>query len=80
MIPSRFAPCRVFALDNVGAPVAGSELSRIPGAPTNPSESALLLVLPPGSYTALVSGANNGAGTALIEVADLRTLGPTITL
>jgi hypothetical protein len=65
--------------DNFGAVPAGSELARIPGLPTNPSESALVLVLPPGNYTALVSGANNTTGIALIEVADLRTLGGLVT-
>jgi len=37
-------------------------------APLNPSESALVLHLPAGSYTAIVSGANGGTGVALAEV------------
>jgi hypothetical protein len=28
----------------------------------------LLVSLPPGSYTAQISGANNGTGVALVEV------------
>ncbi len=40
-------------------------------APTNPAESALLATLSPGSYTAIVRGANNATGVALVEVYDL---------
>jgi acetyl esterase/lipase len=40
-------------------------------APTNPAESAVLLALPPGNYTALVAGKNGGTGVGLIEVYDL---------
>jgi hypothetical protein len=59
--------------DDVGAIAAGSELSRIPGVPTNPIESALVVVLPPGNYTAQVSAAS-GTGVALLEINDLRSL------
>jgi hypothetical protein len=59
--------------DDVGAIAAGSELSRIPGMPTNTAESALVVVLPPGNYTALVSS-TTGTGVALLEAYDLRTL------
>ena len=38
-------------------------------------ESALVVVLPPGNYTAIVSGANGATGIALLEAVDLRTLG-----
>lgn len=57
--------------DDVGAIAAGSELSRIQGAPTNGVESALVVVLPPGNYTAIVSTAS-GSGVALLETYDLR--------
>jgi hypothetical protein len=40
-------------------------------APPNPSESALVLHLPAGSYTAVVSGANGGTGIGLAEVYSL---------
>jgi hypothetical protein len=40
-------------------------------APTNPSEPALLVSLAPGSYTAVLRGANETTGTALVEVYDL---------
>jgi hypothetical protein len=37
-------------------------------APPNPSESALVLHLPAGTYTAIVRGANGSTGVALAEV------------
>ena len=40
-------------------------------APTNDSESAILLTLDPGSYTAIVRGQNNATGVALVEVYNL---------
>jgi hypothetical protein len=40
-------------------------------APTNPSESAILRSLAPGSYTAIVRGVNQSIGTAVVEVYDL---------
>jgi len=39
-------------------------------APANNLESGLAVTLPPGLYTALLSGANNGAGIGLVEVYD----------
>jgi len=41
-------------------------------APPNPSESALVLHLPAGKYTAIVSGANGGTGVGLAEVYTIR--------
>jgi len=40
-------------------------------APPNASESALVLHLPAGKYTAIVSGANGATGTALVEAYSL---------
>ncbi len=40
-------------------------------APTKLKESALLVTLDPGAYTAIVHGANNGSGIALVEAYDL---------
>ena len=37
-------------------------------APPNPLESAIVLRLPAGAYTAVVSGVNGGTGNALLEV------------
>ena len=59
--------------DNIGAIPSGSELARLTGTPTNASESALLLVLPPGNYTAVTTSANTTSGIVLIEVTDLRS-------
>src|SRR4029077_12313256 len=50
--------------DNVNA----IDIQRNGLAPPNPSESALVLHLPAGRYTAIVTGANGGAGVALAEV------------
>jgi hypothetical protein len=40
-------------------------------APSNDSESALVAVLPPGAYTVVLRGNNNGAGVGLVELYDL---------
>jgi hypothetical protein len=39
-------------------------------APGNPLESAIAATLPPGAYTALLTGLNNSAGIGLVEVYD----------
>ncbi|HKP02325.1 MAG TPA: hypothetical protein VJU77_03100 [Chthoniobacterales bacterium] len=39
-------------------------------APTNDLESGISATLPPGLYTALLSGVNNGTGVGLVEVYD----------
>lgn len=69
---------RIAFNDDVGSIAAGSELANIPGTPRNSVESALVVVLPPGNYTAIVS-AGSGTGIALLEVADLRTLSGAVT-
>lgn len=38
--------------------------------PTNDTEAAIAMTLPPGSYTAIVSGKNNASGVALAELYD----------
>ena len=40
-------------------------------APSDDKEAALIATLPPGNYTAIVSGKNRGTGVALAEVYDL---------
>ncbi len=69
---------KIASNDDVGALIAGSELASLPGVPRNAVESALVLVLPPGNYTAIVSSAG-GTGVAILEVNDLRTLSGTFT-
>ena len=40
-------------------------------APSNPLESGIAMTLPPGLYTALLAGMNNGTGNGVVEVYDL---------
>jgi glucose/arabinose dehydrogenase len=40
-------------------------------APSNPLESAIWTSLPPGNYTAIVRGKNNGIGNGLVEIYSL---------
>jgi hypothetical protein len=55
-------------------PVQAAEISAAGLAPTNSRESAIAAMLPPGLYTALLAGSNNGTGIGVVEVYDL---GPT---
>ena len=41
--------------------------------PTDPAESAILMTLNPGAYTAIVRGVNNTTGIGLVEAYDLDT-------
>ena len=41
-------------------------------APQNAAESAIVAILPPGQYTAVVGGQNGGTGIGLIEVYSIR--------
>jgi hypothetical protein len=52
-------------------PVQASELIAAGLAPTNDLESGISKTLPPGTYTALLAGLNNGTGVGLVEVYDL---------
>jgi hypothetical protein len=51
-------------------PTQAAELTAAGLAPTSPLESGIAATLPPGLYTALLSGLNNGTGIGLIEVYD----------
>ncbi len=51
-------------------PATAGELTAAGLAPTNSLESGIVATLPPGLYTALLAGQNNGAGVGLIEVYD----------
>lgn len=42
-------------------------------APKSPRESAILISLPPGHYTAVLSGSNGGTGNGIVEAYDLDT-------
>jgi hypothetical protein len=52
-------------------PVQASELIAAGLAPTNPLEAGIATTLPPGTYTALLAGLNDGIGVGLVEVYDL---------
>jgi hypothetical protein len=51
-------------------PAQAAELTAAGLAPTNQLESGIAMTLPPGLYTALLAGLNNGAGIGLVEVYD----------
>jgi hypothetical protein len=51
-------------------PVQAAELTAAGLAPTNNLESGIAATLPPGNYTALLAGVNNGTGVGLVEVYD----------
>ena len=53
-------------------PLQASELTAAGLAPTDPLESGISTTLPPGPYTALLAGQNDGVGVGLVEVYDLR--------
>jgi hypothetical protein len=51
-------------------PAQAAELTAAALAPANLVESGIAVALPPGLYTALLSGMNNGTGIGLVEVYD----------
>jgi hypothetical protein len=51
-------------------PAQAAELTAAGLAPTNQLESGIAAMLPPGLYTALLAGLNNGTGIGLVEVYD----------
>ena len=55
--------------ENGSSQQAAIEATTIP--PTSDLESAILITLAPGSYTAVLRGANSGTGVGLVEVYDL---------
>jgi hypothetical protein len=52
-------------------PVQASQIQATGIPPSDPRESAIVKSLSPGSYTAIVRGANNATGIGLVEVYDL---------
>jgi hypothetical protein len=52
-------------------PAQAAQLIAMGLAPANPLDAAIVATLPPGLYTALLSGLNNGTGVGLVEVYDL---------
>ena len=51
-------------------PAQAAELTAAGLAPTSQLESAIATTLPPGQYTVLLVGLNNGTGVGLVEVYD----------
>jgi len=54
--------------DDWGSAANAATLSASGYAPGNPKESAILITLNPGAYTAIVSGVGNTTGVAIVEV------------
>jgi matrixin len=57
--------------DNWGSGPNAPQIQSENLAPSDPNESALQATLNPGSYTAIVRGANGATGVALVEIYDL---------
>jgi len=57
--------------DNWGDSPQASEISAAGLAPKDSRESAILMTLNPGTYTAIVRGVNNSTGLGLVEIYDL---------
>ena len=51
-------------------PAQAAEISAAGLAPNDQLESAIAATLPPGAYTALLAGLNNGTGIGIVEVYD----------
>jgi len=54
--------------DDWGTAPNAAQLQASGFAPSNSLESAILITLNPGAYTAIVTGANGGTGTGIVEV------------
>ena len=73
-LPASTYKCAVYSAD-------GTKIATINDVGTSPAsispaltanEAALVLILPPGAYTAIVSGNNGATGTSLLEILDNR--------
>jgi hypothetical protein len=51
-------------------PAQAAQITAAGLAPSNPKESAIAATLPPGLYTAILAGLNDGIGVGLVEVYD----------
>ena len=80
-VPNALANPTLELRDSNGAMVMGNndwqenaaqaaELTAAGLAPSNQLESGIAATLPPGLYTALLAGQNNGTGVGLVEVYD----------
>jgi Cysteine-rich secretory protein family len=57
--------------DNWGQSANSAAIAESGVAPADPTEAAILMDLAPGSYTAVLSGANQTTGLAVVEIYDL---------
>jgi hypothetical protein len=57
--------------DNWGSSSFAAQIAATGIPPTRAEESAILMTLAPGNYTAIVRGVNNTSGVALVELYDL---------
>jgi hypothetical protein len=67
--PNRLSPSYRLGSNNANAAAIATEAVAV-GAfalPSGSADCALLLTLPPGAYTAVVTGAGNTGGVALVE-------------
>jgi FG-GAP-like repeat/FG-GAP repeat len=58
----------------IGGVITSDQVTEIQSsglAPRDPAESAVIVTLAPGSYTAIVQGVNGGTGVGIVEVYDL---------
>lgn len=75
---------RLTVYDSNGSPIATNnnwrdndamlDIEKNGLAPSNLKESAIILNLPAGAYTTIVSGADNGTGISLVELYDLNAV------
>lgn len=61
-------PNKIGSNDDWGASNNAAAIQATGLAPVSPLESAILIELPPGPYTAVISGVSDGTGVALVEV------------
>ena len=65
---------QIAANDNWQQAANASTIQAIGFAPSNPLESAVLMTLNPGAYTAIVTGVGGGTGVGLVEVFEIDAL------
>lgn len=61
--------------DDFATTFSAADLASTGFAPANANESALLVVLPPGAYSTVVSGVGGATGVALSEIYEVRPRG-----
>jgi hypothetical protein len=86
-VPGRLSDPVLELHDSTGALITSNDnwqdapnkqaISDTGAAPSNPMESAILVTLAPGNYTAIVRGVNNSTGVGLVEGYDLDSYSPT---